>query len=199
MKQIVFIHGGSDFRSYEEFISYIKNEPVKISSFQIKKRWKQTLDQDLGEDYQVFTPEMPNKQNAHYEEWKIWFERLIPFLQNDVILVGHSLGGIFLAKYLSENTFPVAIKATILISAPYDDTNLEPPLGDFKLTSPLDKLGEQGGGIHLLHAKDDPVVPFSHSESYHNILPNSNLILLESGGHFLEPQFPELINLIKSL
>src|SRR5690606_19589856 len=150
MKQVVFIHGGSDFRSYEEFISYIKNEPVKISDCQTKKRWKQTLDQDLGEEYQVFTPEMPNKQNAHYEEWKIWFERLIPFLQNDVILVGHSLGGIFLAKYLSENTFPVAIKATILISAPYDDTNLEPPLGDFKLSNSLTKLAEQGGHIHLL-------------------------------------------------
>ncbi len=63
---------------------------------------------------------MPNKTNAQFEEWKIWFEKFIPFLNDGVILVGHSLGGVFLAKYLSENKFPKKIGGVFLVSAVYE-------------------------------------------------------------------------------
>lgn len=34
---------------------------------------------------------MPNKQNAQYVEWEIVFRRLVDALDNDFILIGHSL------------------------------------------------------------------------------------------------------------
>ena len=67
---------------------------------------------------------MPLQENAKYNDWKIFFERYIPFLRNNVILIGASLGGIFLAKYLSENKFPKKILSTYLICPPFDNTTL---------------------------------------------------------------------------
>jgi len=39
-----------------------------------------TLKEDVGEDFEVFMPEMPNKDFADYTEWKIMFEKVFPFL-----------------------------------------------------------------------------------------------------------------------
>jgi len=199
MKQIVLIHGGTDFRTYEEFISQLKSEPVDITEFQPKQRWRNTFAERLGPNYQVLTPTMPNKENAHYEEWKIWFEKMSPFLIDGVILMGHSLGGIFLAKYLSENTFPKKIGATVLVSAPYNSEGLEPPLGDFQLTRPLENLAKQSPVIYLVHGGDDPIVPFSHAQKYLAQLPNAKLVTIPGGDHFSQPEFPELIELIHGL
>lgn len=39
---------------------------------------------------------MPNSNNAHYQEWKIIFDKIVTLLDEDVIFISHSLGGIFL-------------------------------------------------------------------------------------------------------
>ena len=44
----------------------------------------------------------------------------LPFLNDEIVLVGHSMGGSFLAKYLSENKFPKKIKGAFLVSAVYN-------------------------------------------------------------------------------
>lgn len=199
MKQVVLIHGGTDYGSYNEFISHLKSVPVDVADFLPKKRWRNTIAERLGKNYQVFTPEMPNKANAHYEEWKIWFEKMEPFIKDGVILIGHSLGGVFLPKYLSENVFPKKIKAVILVAPPYDGEGVTPPLADFQLKHPLEKLTEQCPNIYIFHGDDDPIVPYSHSQKYLKALPTAKLTTIKGGGHLNIPEFPELVKLIKGL
>ena len=134
-KQIVLIHGGTTFETYEEYMAYLRSIKLTLEKIQ-KKDWKDNLANALPE-FQVIYPKMPNAKNARYEEWKIWFEKLFPLLNNEVILVGHSLGAIFLAKYLSENTFPKKIKSLHLVAGPYDDTDCDEPLADFSLSGPV--------------------------------------------------------------
>ena len=163
-----------------------------------QRDWKDTLAERLGEDFDVLSPRMPNGTNARYKEWEIWFERITPFLGKDLIFIGHSLGGIFLAKYLSENTISKTIKATILVAAPFDDAN-EESLADFKLSSSLAKFSEQSGVIYLIHSKDDPIVPFEQLKKYKQGLPNSKTIILNNREHFNQEAFPEIIKLIRTL
>ena len=114
-QQIVVIGGGTTFDEYEDYISYLKvHRDASIEKFKPQEDWKDSLSTDLGSDYELFQPQMPNRNNARYEEWKIWFERMTPFINDDVVFIGHSLGGMFLAKYLSEQIFPKKIRATIL-------------------------------------------------------------------------------------
>ncbi len=197
-QQLVTIGGGDTFRNYKEYISYLQN--IKFDFGKLKtKRWKETLPEILGPGFDVLAMRMPNSANAKYKEWKIMFDKLLPFLKDGVILLGHSLGGIFLAKYLSENKFPKKIKATFLVSAPFDAKDADYTLGDFKLPQKLDKFQRQGGKIFLYHGRDDKVVPFADLGKYKNSLPGAKANVLKDRGHFDQAKFPELLKDIKSL
>lgn len=111
-RQILVIHGGHVYSTYADYVHELKNEKVDLERLKYELDWKDSLAADLGDEYEVLVPSMPNKTNAKYREWKIWFERIVPLLKNDVILVGHSLGGIFLAKYLSLETLPKKNKSS---------------------------------------------------------------------------------------
>jgi predicted alpha/beta hydrolase family esterase len=190
-KQVVIIRGGATFKTYKQYIVFLKRYEFDLKSLNVKG-WKETLDKKLGMNFVVIYPKMPNPMNAKYKEWKIIFEKLLPFLRNNVILLGHSLGAAFLAKYLSENKFPRKIKATFLIAAPYGEIN-------FVLPKTLKKLQKQGGKIFIYYSKDDKVVPFSDFKKYKKALPEAKTVIFKNRGHFNQTSFPELVKNIKSL
>ena len=153
----------------------------------------------MGEEFEVFLPEMPNRRNARYLEWKIWFEKIISILDDNLILLGSSLGGIFLAKYLSENKISKKIKAVILVAAPFDDSNNEESLIDFKLPASLSNFSKQCESIYLIQSKDDTLVSFDQVEKYKELLPKAKIIIFEDRGHFSQENFPEIVDLIKEI
>ena len=193
-KQVIIIHGGDSFDSYDEFLDSLKNWEVSIDSFLSRNDWKSNLPKDLGEGFEVLSPRMPNKQNAKYEEWRLWFERMIPFISNEAVFIGHSLGGIFLVKYLSENKYPKKILKIILVAPPHNQT---PETGSFKLEKSLDKVWEQCQNIHIFHSDDDPIVPVSEAKKYQSDWPKANLQIFKNRGHFNQEYFPEIVKKVK--
>ncbi len=204
MRQILVIHGGNFHDSHKEFVESLKKERVTkedlVKTFD--KRWKDNLAADLGGEFEVFTPEMPNSQDAKYDEWKIWFEKFFPFLTDGVVLIGHSLGGVFLARYLSENKFPKKIAALFLVAAPFFKPSKK--LGvkanaGFTVKDDLKKIESQAGEIFIFHSSDDSVVAISHAKVYKKYLPKAKFVQLHGLGHFRMDHFPELVNEIQSL
>ena len=137
-KQVILIHGGSVFKTYKDYIKSLKSLKVDLERYRTIG-WKDSLQEKLGNRFDVLLPKMPNPSNSQYNEWKILFNKIACLLDNNVILIGHSLGGVFLAKYLSENKFPKKILASILIAPPYDEKDVEEPLGDFVISNNLNK------------------------------------------------------------
>ncbi len=197
-KQVVVIHGGKTFMGYKQYITSLRTREVSADTFTSSKGWKDHLQKELGKNFQVFTPKMPNPNNAVYKEWKIWFERMSAFLTNDVILIGHSLGGIFLVKYLSENIFPKKIKALVLIAAPCDDCNKE-DLAEFVLPRSLKKADSQAKKIYLVYSKDDPVVPLKELDKYGQAFSKAESHIFKHKQHFNQEHFPEIVKLIKKI
>jgi uncharacterized protein len=195
--QLFLIHGGMTFKNKKDYISYLKNRDVSIEK---KVRWgDEYLDKKLGKTFQIIRPRMPLQENAKYAEWKIYFERFFPYLKEDIILIGSSLGGIFLAKYLSENKFPKKILSVYLICPPFDNTIPEEDLvGGFKLKSDLSLIEKNSKNVYLMFSADDDVVPASHAEKYQKKLRNAKIIIYPSkNGHFKISKFPEIIKMIK--
>jgi len=196
-KQIVVIHGGDTFESKEQYFKFLNNFEIDIERYKTSRDdWKPWLRQVLGDDYEVIIPIMPNKTNAQYDEWKLWMDKIMPFLNDDVILVGHSMGGSFLAKYLSESKFPKKIKAVFLIAAMFDYDDDGYSLQSFALPENLDLQTDK---IFLYHSKDDTVVPYRSLENFKAKFPNATVRTFEDRGHCNQETFPELAEDIKNL
>ena len=198
MRQIVVIHGGTTFANYDKYIEFLSSKPLRIDRFTYKPMWKELLQEKLGDTYQVLLPSMPNKTNAKYSEWAIWFKNLENIIDDDCILIGHSLGAIFLAKYLSEHAFSHRIKATILIAAPFDNEVGE-DLTDFKLDGLSDMFTSQAGKTVLFFGSNDPVVPFSEIEKYKHELPDAEFNIVPAPDHFVRVDFPELADVLREI
>jgi len=201
-RQVIYIHGGEAFSRYEAFLENLRSRPVRnLPWLERSSIWVDSLRVDLGDEFEVFMPSMPNKQNARYLEWKIWFERHFEYLRDGVQLVGWSQGGYFLARYLSEEVPPFKISHLVLIAAPFgpDDFGGEDG-GDFAFNQDLlPNLAIKANKITLFHSKDDPVVPFSHAERYAAALPTCQLVASQDKGHFVVERFPELLEVLRSV
>lgn len=197
--QILYIHGGMTFKNKSDYLFYLKNKEVSIEK---KSRWSgEYLENSLGKQFNIIRPRMPLSENAKYEEWKIVFEKYLPQLGENLILIGASLGGIFLAKYLSENKFPQKTISTYLVCPPFDGTHSIPGedlVGGFRLKSDLSMLDNSSENLYLLFSADDEVVPQYHAEKYKKKLKKAVIkIYKNKNGHFKVKTFPEIVKMIR--
>ena len=194
MKQVLIIHGGHSFSSYESYIQALKSQDVEYERLKPQQKWKPWIAEQLS-DCDVLLPTFPNGHNAVYDEWKIYFEKLIPFFGDEIQLVGHSLGAMFLAKYLHESPLSQKVLRLILIAGVYDD-DFTGDNGSFMVhdATGLEKSAHE---IHLFHSQDDPLVPFAELAKFQADLPHAIAHTFQDRGHFLQPTFPELLALLK--
>ena len=195
--QIVIIHGGDTFNTNDEYIGFLDKCEIDIERYKKgKENCKLWLREKLGDNYEVVLPRMPNGSNAQYSEWKLWFEKIIPLLNHEIVLIGHSLGASFVAKYLSENKFPKLLKGVFLVSGVFDKDFEGYTLASFTLPK---KLNLQSENIFIYHSKDDPIVPFSALNEFKKSLPDAKTRSLEDRQHLNQPEFPEILEDILSL
>lgn len=184
----------------DDFLTKLKERKVTREDFKSRTDWKDDLEVKLASDFEVFTPKMPNRDNAKYVAWKIWFDKLLPYLENDLTLLGSSLGGLFLVKYLSENMFPKKIKGLILVAVPYNGMDNKYNLDtDFSFNDNFEQIDDQVEQVLLFHSTEDKVVPFSDSQIYRDRLSNALLVAFNNRGHFNVDAFPELVEKIKEI
>src|SRR6266545_3167078 len=77
------------------------------------------LRQNLGSAFRVMCPAMPAPTKPSHERWKLKLEILLPSEKSPPILVGHSLGGSVLLKYISEHKPKVVAAGLFVVAAPY--------------------------------------------------------------------------------
>lgn len=190
--QIVFVHGGNSFDNIAEFYEDLRQREFDPYQSE-RKKWRNTIATDLEATHESHVLQMPNALNADYTAWSIWFEKMIPFMRNDVILVGHSLGGGFLLRYLTENKLPLTVKQLHLVAPCIDDFDCL-GVGGFKIiVTTWSHFASTINSVHLWHSSDDDMVPIHHSERFVGKYPTAIPHYFTNRGHFLEPEFPELL------
>lgn len=194
MKTLIVLHGGESWDNDSDYFDWLKNH-YRIELFApfdpiMGSGWKDhlcTTAYELG--WKVYQPTLPCKHHAKYFEWKIILDRIFALLskEDEVVLLGHSLGGNFLIKYLAEthNQFSFCISLH-LVAACYSVGSFSEPtiVGWEQLNSFPD--------IHIWHAVDDPVVPVADAEYIATHLPSAQVHILETGEHFRLPEFPKI-------
>jgi predicted alpha/beta hydrolase family esterase len=164
-KHVLFIHGAGE-GAFEE-------DGLLVASLQTA----------LGPAYEVRYPKMPEEDSATYADWKAPIERELASLDDAVILVGHSVGGSVLIKYLSEQPLDKPISSVFLLATPYWGADEfwkwdEACLGQDVAT----KLASIPR-IFLYHSRDDDTVPFAHLALYAAKLPQATVREFDRRGH----------------
>jgi predicted alpha/beta hydrolase family esterase len=195
--QVFIFHGGDSFPSYEAYIQSLRAKVIDYDRLKYSQRWREWIAQSMPE-VDVLLPTMPNSSNAQFEEWKIYFEKLIPLFGDDVQLVGHSLGAMFLAKYLQQYPLDQKVRRIVLIAGQFDETNDSESgnCGSFEVRI-ADQVAQSAQEVHLFHSKDDPVVPFTELAKFQADLPDATSHIFEDRGHFIDSTFPEILDLLK--
>lgn len=192
--QIIFIHGGDALRDSEKL--YVMLRGWSFNPYEEKKRWRDGIIEALKDTHESHKLQMPNGWWADYTAWSIWFEKMVPYLRDEVILVGHSLGGGFLLRYLTENTLPVTIAQVHIVAGvlPAGFEDCEGFTIDLKNWSGFQSQIEE---VHLWHSEDDTLVPINCSEQFAEKYPSTTFHRFTDRGHFLNESFPELLAEIK--
>ncbi len=175
---MLFIHGGGE-GAYEE-----------------DRKLAANLGDKLGAAYDVWCPEMPDEESP--EAWKARISKELAAMDGEVILVGHSLGALFLLKYLSEQEVEKSVTGLFLVATPYVGT------GGWEVEEhvlPEDFASKLPGGIpiFLYHSRDDEVVPFAHLALYEAKLPEVNVREFDGRGHQFDDDLSEVARDIQKI
>jgi uncharacterized protein len=152
----------------------------------------------LGSDYDVLVPPMPEPENPRYTAWKGVLGEWLKTLEGDLILVGHSLGGSVLLKYISEERVPSSIVGVFLVATPFwgvEDWEIE----EFILLRGLVSVVPPTSNIFLYHSRNDQWVPVEHVWLYAELLPTAEVCVVEGTEHEFYDGLPELIADIKKI
>jgi uncharacterized protein len=196
---VIAIHGGHMYPTEDAYLETLRTKEVDLERLRPKISWLNTIDTALGKGFDVFTPKMPSSDNAQYAHWESWFSRIMAALDRPVVLVGHSLGAMFLVKYLSEQETKHHIQGLLLVSGRYDDPDSIYERTSFTLQGDVSTLTKKSDRVIFFHSTDDVVVPYESFERFRTAVPDADFLAFEGRGHFLDSTFPELVSVIKEV
>ena len=157
-----------------------------------------SLQTALGAQFDVRYPQMPRESEPDMQTWKAKIATELETLGDEVILVGHSVGGTVLLKYLSEEKVEKPIAGLFLLAAPsWDEENWN--FDDLRLPRDLAARLSSIPRIFLYHNRDDQIVPFSHLALHAARLPHAVVSESERRGHQFDNDLANVANDIRSL
>lgn len=152
-----------------------------------KENWFPWLKQELEEKgYNVLVPQFPSPPiiPAKIAEWFDVLKDYEQYINEDTILIGHSLGGVFTLRVLEKLKHPV--KAAIFVGTPigvrpilnYDrDSSFSGFLFDWKV------IPTKANHFEVFQSDDDPYVSLENGEQLAKKL-NVALNFVPNAGHF---------------
>jgi predicted alpha/beta hydrolase family esterase len=179
-RRLLFIHGGGE-GAYEE-----------------DRKLAASLQDALGAAYDVRCPKMPDEDRPVYEAWRERIAGELDAPEGEVVLVGHSLGGSILLKYLSEEVVDKPVAGLFLAAIPYWGVG-EWEVGEYALREDFASRIPKAMPVFLYHSRDDEVVPFAHAALYAGKLPRATVRWLDGRGHQFDDDLSEVARDIRRL
>jgi predicted alpha/beta hydrolase family esterase len=174
--QVLFVQGGGEGAHHED---------AKLAS---------SLAKELGPNYSVHYPEMPDEDDPDVEAWSNCVRQALEAIGEGSVLVAHSLGAPVAVRVAAETN--LAIEGLFLVAAPWVgpggwEGDFAPP-PDFPAR--LAKIP-----VYLYHGTDDEIAPFAHLDLYAGALPHATVRRLKGRTHQLDDDLSEVAADIKRL
>ena len=157
----------------------------------------ESLGRELGPDYEVRYPRMPNEGDPKYASWKAALKKEFAKLDAGAILVGHSIGATILISALAEEV-DLAWSGIFLLAAPFVGEGGWPS-DDIKPMSGLGKRLPAQIPIHIYHGTEDKTAPLEHAGLYEKAIPQAVVHRQTGRDHQLNNDLAEVAADIQAL
>jgi predicted alpha/beta hydrolase family esterase len=185
MKNAIIVHGTCSKDEYYSDYSSASNA-----------HWFPWLQNELlRKDIHAVTPEMFQGYMPNYEHWKIEFERYD--VTPETILVGHSCGGGFLVRWLSENS-EAQVGKVVLVAPWFDPNKTKGEDNDF-FDFEIDRtLLDRTAGITIFNSTNDEEAVHTTVKQIQSAISGIKYTEFKDMGHFCLDDFggeafPELL------
>ncbi len=183
MKTAIIVHGSTD-----------KEECIDLQYPSLSNsHWFPWLQKQLtAKNILTQTPEMPVPYNPEYNKWKEVLE-YFP-LNEDTILIGHSCGGGFIVRYLSENNIKIG---KVILVAPWIDPDKELQTGMFDFNID-ENIVSKTKGITIFSSTNDMQTVQDSIKILKEKIKDLKIVEFKNKGHFISKhmgtdKFPELL------
>lgn len=186
MKNAIILHGRPD-PGLQEY--YNPNVPAASNAHWLPWLQKQLIIRDITAQ----TPEIPNAWAPHYPTWQKEFERYD--ITADTLLVGHSCGGGFIVRWLSEH--PDVHVGRVVLVAPSLGKDWTSCQEFFNYT--IDpNIATRTGGLIVFESDNDSSEVQEAYKDYKAVLKYATYQDFHEYGHFCfedmkTVEFPELL------
>jgi uncharacterized protein len=143
MKTVISIHGWGGYPN-EGWRPWLKDELAKKNII-------------------VINPAMPKTDNPKEEEWVNYLHEVIKNPNEDLILLGHSLGAITILRYIERLNENEKIEAAIFVAGFTNDLGFK-ELSNF-FTKPIEweKIKSHCDKFIIVYSDNDPIVPTKYA------------------------------------
>ena len=153
---------------------------------------------ELGDGFEVRYPRMPDEDDPDFDTWGPAIRHELATLDDEAVVVGHSVGGTLLLRALAEQPAPSRLAAIVLLAAPFVGEGGWP--GDeFEMPGDLGARLPDGVPVHLFHGLEDETVPPAHADLYARVVPQAQVHLLPGRDHQFGNDLSEVATVIQSL
>lgn len=182
---VIILHGAYGYPD-ENWFGWMREELEKLS-------------------IQCIVPCMPTPHGQSLNSWlEVFGQKYLNYVNEDTILIGHSLGAAFLMKWLERVN--IKVRATVLVGVFIGNVGIEKfdSINETFFVDPFDweTIKKNSGKIFCYYGSNDPYVSPSHFDYIANNL-NAHKILISDGGHFNVAtgytSFPHLLIHLKRL
>ena len=180
-RQILFVQGGGA-GAHDEWDSKLA----------------ESLSGELGDEYEVRYPRMPDEGDPHYARWSAVIWRKMTALDDGAVVAGHSIGAAILLGVLAAQPPEKELGAIVLIAAAF--------VGEggwlseeFELAGDLGARLPPGVPVHVFHGLRDETVPPSHAGLYARAIPQAQLHHLPGRDHQLNNDLSEVAEAIRAI
>jgi len=154
------------------------------------ENWIPWLRRKLEEEgHTVFVPEFPTPKNQSFNSWWDEFGEYYHHIDEDSILIGHSLGFAFILSIIESLDIPKPMRACYFVSGftgllnnpEFDKINKTFTTKEFD----WEKIKENCEKFYIFHSDNDPYVPLEKAKELAEKL-DVQPVIIKNGGHFNE-------------
>lgn len=150
--------------------------------------WYPWLKRQLeGRGYTVRVPRMPNTDSPKLSEWLPFLQDIIGKPDDELLLIGHSLGTVVIMRYLEVLKANQKVGKVILVAGFTDPVGLAPLENFFRSKLKFrDIKNKTANGFVVIQSDDDPYVSNQYGQRLKEEL-GAKLVIKHGAGHMSGP------------